>query len=128
MRTLLQKHCHTRVPRGPASRAIWASACLLLAANLRLEDVLEPILDLLVRLVHFLVGQRAVVGLVGQRIRQALGARRDAVAAVQVEQPHAAQQVAAAGRISATTRSAGIASSTITAMSRSAAGKRGTGV
>ena len=36
----------------------------ILPADLRLEDVLQPVLDLLVRLLHLLVCQRPVVGLV----------------------------------------------------------------
>ena len=69
----------------------------LLPAVTRLQDMFEAILDLLVRLVDLLVGQRAVVGLVGQGVGQALGARGDAVAAIEVEQADAAQQVAAGG-------------------------------
>jgi hypothetical protein len=77
--------------RFPVPRTVPGS----LAADLRLEDVLEPVLDLLVGLVHFLVGQRAVERLVRQGVGEALLSGRDALALVQVEKPHAGQQVAA---------------------------------
>src|SRR5207302_1335578 len=69
----------------------------LLPPDLSLEHVFEAVLDLLVCLVHFLVGQRAVVRLIGQGERQALLALGNAAAAVQVEEADLAQQVAAAG-------------------------------
>src|SRR5207253_3317296 len=79
--------CHAR-------QSPFFSARSFLAADLRLEPMLEAILDFLVGLVHFLVGERAILGLVRQRIGEALGPCRDALAAVEVEQPHAAQQIA----------------------------------
>src|SRR5271155_4400215 len=67
----------------------------LLPPNLRLQNVLEPLLDLLVRLVHFLVGQGAIVCLVGEGISEAFGAGRDAGAAIKVEEADNAEQIAA---------------------------------
>ena len=118
-------HRSALMPLDPAEVALFR----FLAANLRLEDVLQPILDLLVRLVDFLVGQRAVVGLVGQRVGQALRAGRDARRRGRGRT--AARRAAGRRRRRGSPprrRSAGTASSTTTAMSRSAAGKRGTGV
>src|SRR6478672_11756542 len=64
------------------------AAMLLLTADRRLQHVLEPVLDLLVRLLDVLVGERAVERLVGEGVGQALLARRHALAVVDVEQPH----------------------------------------
>src|SRR5437016_3282015 len=67
----------------------------LFAADLRLEHVLQPIFDLLVRLVHFLVGQGAVVGPVIESVSEAFRSGWNAVAAVDIEKAQAAEQVAA---------------------------------
>ena len=74
-----------------------------------------------------LVGQGAVGGLVGQAVGQAFLARADLLAAVDVEQAHVGQQLAAGLADELLTRSAGRSSSTITAMSSSTGGKAGTG-
>ncbi len=60
-------------------------AALLLAPNLCLENVFEPVFNLLVGLVDFLIRQGAVVCLVGKSIRQALVPRGYALAAVKIE-------------------------------------------
>src|SRR5437879_4885050 len=51
--------------RHGSVRRSWSGLlCRLLAADLRLEDVSEPVLDLLVDLVDLFIGKRAIVGLV----------------------------------------------------------------
>jgi hypothetical protein len=51
-----------------------------------------------VRLLHFLVGQRAIRGLIGERIRQAFVTGRNALTAIHVKQPDGLQQVPAGRR------------------------------
>ncbi len=57
----------------------------VLPANLCLEHLPHPILDLLVGLLNLLFAQRAVERLIGQRIGQTLAARGNLVAVVEVE-------------------------------------------
>src|SRR5713101_1493302 len=74
----------------------FGSLCsLLFSPNLRLESVLQALLDLLVRFVHLLVGEGAVGRLITQGESQTFRSGRNAFTFVEIEQTNVAKQIAA---------------------------------